>query len=121
MLSLPYMISFTKISLNKIIFVVFLLLLVATIFRGMYVYYVSKEYYYVVEAFCDSASEKCFERDCSVQDDCPPNGLSIYKKYFIKAHDFATCTDNSCANVCAQTQGICAQIICGADPTDICT
>lgn len=116
-----YMTKTIKISINKIIFVVFLVMLIVTISHGMYVYYISQEYDYMVEAYCDPTIDVCFERDCSAPEECPPNGLSIYKKYLIRARDFAKCTDNSCTNVCAEEQGICTPTICGANPTDSCT
>jgi hypothetical protein len=88
---------------------------------SFYKYYYAKDYNYLVEAKCDPSIERCFSRDCSNPDDCPPNGLSIYKEYYVKAYDFPKCRDNSCRYECTKRIINCIPIPCGESPEDVCT
>jgi hypothetical protein len=88
---------------------------------SFYKYYYTKNYDYLVEARCDPLAENCFSRDCTNPDDCPPNGLSIYKKFFVKAFDFAKCSDNSCEKECSNGFIECSPIPCGESEDDVCT
>ncbi len=106
--------------LNKILIYFFTFLFVITVAKGFYVIYLAKDFDYTVEAPCDQNSEKCFVRDCSNPDDCPPNQLETYKEYTIKAKDFGRCSDNSCENICNSESNTCTPIECGDDPSDSC-
>lgn len=101
--------------------VVALLAFALPIVLSFYKYYVSKNYNYIVEAKCDSTNEICYTRDCSNPDDCPPNGLSRYKQYLIKAYDFAQCADNSCEEECNKGKIQCIPIPCGSSVGDECS
>ena len=88
--------------------------------KGFYTFYIAKDYDFVVEAPCDPSLELCYQRDCSNPSDCPPNELSVYKKYYVRAYDFARCSNNSCVNLCTSEPYRCRAIICGSDPNDSC-
>lgn len=92
--------------------------LAAVIFCA-YRYLYVKEYYFIVEADCDSSKELCYMRSCD-QGECPPNGLSEYKRYSINAADFAKCTDNSCQRECQSGSISCLEIACDAN-VDACS
>jgi hypothetical protein len=70
------------------------------IFCAFYFFYYKKDYNFIVEVACDPLKETCFQRDCSNPDDCPPNGLSNFKRYSLNAGDFKMCANEDCANVC---------------------
>jgi len=106
-------------SLFWIIIVFFLLLM--PIGSSFYKYYFSKDYKYLIEAACEPSIEICFSRDCSNPDNCPPNGLSLFKEYYVKAYDFEKCSDNSCAKECEKGQIKCSPINCGDSVDDVCT
>jgi hypothetical protein len=89
----------------------------ATAYRFLF----AKNYDFLVEAPCDPAKDICFNRDCSNPDDCPPNGLSDYRMFNIKASDFGKCTDNSCLNECLSSEISCEEIKCGDSGGDICS
>lgn len=111
----------TKISSGRIILIIFSLLFVATIVRGFYVFYYTKNYDYLIEASCDSATETCFQRNCADDpDNCPPNNLDTYKQFYIKAYDFERCKYNSCKLLCAREPNTCSEVKCGDSPDDVC-
>lgn len=92
---------------------VFVFLLV--IFASVYFLYFKKNFQFMVETSCDKDREQCFERDCTNPDDCPPNGLTSFKRYSIKASDFKYCGNEDCTVAC-ETQLIkCAEIKCIKD------
>lgn len=80
----------------------------------------TKEYTYVIETECDPATEVCFERDCSIEDECPPNGLGVYKVYRLSAKDFESCSDDSCHTQCIQGSVTCEEQVCGESEDDTC-
>jgi hypothetical protein len=84
-------------------------------------YIFAKEYTFYIEAPCDSETMTCFTRDC--EDYCPPNGLSEYRAYTIKASVFSSCTDNSCTNICqnSETAMQCEEIVCSEEDGDSCS
>ena len=82
------------------------------IFTSFYFFYYKKDYDFVVEVVCDPSKETCFERDCSNPDDCPPNGLSDFKRYNLKASDFRACKNENCASVCETGAIKCEPIKC---------
>ncbi len=99
---------------------IFFLMTLAVIGSNFYKYYYSKNFDYLVEAPCNPASEICFERDCSNPDECPPNGLAVYKQYYVKAYDFSRCSDSSCLRECAEGIISCRDIPCDQDGGDTC-
>ena len=88
---------------------------------SFYKYYYSKDYDYLIEAECDPLKEICYSRDCTNPDDCPPNGLSVYKEFYVKAFDFEKCTNNSCHKECVSGLIKCTPIPCGDSDEDVCT
>jgi len=79
---------------------------------SFYNFYFQKNYDFLVETSCDSTSETCFYRDCSIADECPPNNLSYYNKYTIKASDFAMCKNEDCTNFCKENASLCLKTEC---------
>ena len=110
-------ISFKGLAFTVLVFIV----LSFPIISGFYKYYYTKNYDYLVEAKCDPKIEVCFTRDCSNPDDCPPNGLSVYKEFYVKAFDFPKCKDNSCKDECEKGLIKCTPILCGESSEDACT
>ncbi len=82
---------------------------------AFYFLYYQKDYYFIVETSCDSAVEECFIRDCSDPELCPPNGLSSFKRYGIKASDFDMCTNEDCTMACETGAIECEQEACVED------
>lgn len=97
------------------------LILVVPIFTSIYKFYLTKNYNFLIEAECDSTTTTCFTRDCSNPDDCPPNGFSEYREYYIKAYNFAQCKNNSCLIECLHGEVECIENICGSSANDTCT
>ena len=86
-----------------------------TILSSFYSLYYKKNYDFIVEVSCDPSLETCFQRDCSNPDDCPPNGLSDFKRYTLKAYDFNKCENEDCTNACLNGLIECKQISCIED------
>jgi hypothetical protein len=82
---------------------------------SFYFFYYKKDYKFVVEVPCDISKEICFQRDCSNPDDCPPNGLSDFKRYSLNAGDFKNCENEDCANACETETIKCELIECAED------
>jgi hypothetical protein len=99
----------------------FVVILIIPIGSAYYHYFVNQDYDFLVEVRCDSNEETCYSRDCSNPDDCPPNGLSVYKQYSINALDFRKCSDNSCEKECKSGSVKCTEIVCGNADEDVCT
>ena len=87
------------------------------ILSSFYFFYFKKDYDFIVEVKCDTSKEVCFQRDCSNPDNCPPNGLSDFKRYSLKAKDFKYCENEDCASVCESGQIRCTQVECTEDPS----
>ncbi|KKQ03304.1 MAG: hypothetical protein US18_C0010G0012 [Parcubacteria group bacterium GW2011_GWB1_36_5] len=83
-----------------------------TIFCTFYFFYYKKNYDFIVEVTCDPSKETCFQRDCSNLDDCPPNGLSDFKRYSLNARDFKMCENEDCASACETGTIKCELIEC---------
>lgn len=81
----------------------------------------AQNYDFYIEASCDPTTQTCFERDCSEVDACPPNNLSTYRAFYIKAADFKKCADNSCLMECTNSTIPCEELMCGESPEDICS
>ncbi len=80
-----------------------------------------KNYTFILEAPCDSTTERCFHRDCSTENECPPNLLENYKKYNIQASDFQNCSDNSCIKECMSNAIVCEETVCDSTLGDNCS
>jgi len=105
-------------------YIVFIAMIASAIGITGWMYFVQKDFPFVVEAACDPDAERCFYRACSDTSntgDCPPNALEYYKIYTITAHDFGSCRDNSCAPECAAGSIECEQWECGESEEDICS
>jgi len=87
----------------------------AVISSSFYFFYYKKDYNFIVEVSCDITKEICFQRDCSNLDDCPPNGLSDFKRYSLNAADFAKCENEDCTLACETKAIECEQIECVVD------
>jgi hypothetical protein len=72
----------------------------AVILGAFYFFYYQKDYDFIVEVACDPTVESCTERDCTNPDDCPPNGLSDFKRYSVPASDFEKCENEDCTTAC---------------------
>lgn len=82
---------------------------------SFYFFYFKKDYNFIVETACDTSKETCFQRDCSNPDDCPPNGLSDFKRYSLNAGDFNKCENEDCTNACENGTIKCEPIKCTED------
>lgn len=98
-------------------FIVFIVLsVVAVIASSFYTFYFKKNYDFIIETSCDPSLEVCFERDCTNPDDCPPNGLSNFKRFSLNANDFSKCTNEDCTESCMTGLIECVQLECVPDP-----
>jgi hypothetical protein len=84
-----------------------------------YLYAYAKQYEYLVEAPCDSATHECYMRDCE-EEECPPNGLASYRLFAVPARLFPSCTDNGCLNVCLSEGSACRELKCSGDTESAC-
>jgi hypothetical protein len=91
-----------------------------SIFISFYFYAIKKEHNFFVETACDTTKENCFYRDCESEDaECPPNNLSYYSKYSIRAKDFPMCVNEDCADFCtSQQKDSCIKIACTQEELD---
>ena len=80
-----------------------------------YFFYFKKNYNFIVEVACNPSKETCFQRDCTNPDDCPPNGLSDFKRYSLNAGDFKMCENEDCTNACETETIKCEQVECVED------
>lgn len=96
---------------------IFLIILLAGILISIavsfYSFFYKKNYDFFIETSCDPVNEVCFYRDCENNPDlCPPNNLSYYHKYTIKARDFKYCSNEDCTEVCKTGAIECAETKC---------
>ena len=105
---------------NTILFSVSVFLFFFTITHGFITIYLTKNFNYLVEVSCDQSKEKCFQRDCINPGDCPPNNLSIYKKFYITATYFPECTNGTCDNLYKQNPALFHKIECDESNGDVC-
>ncbi len=82
------------------------------IITSFYFFYYKKDYNFVVETACDTSKEICFQRDCTNPDDCPPNGLSDFKRYSLNAGDFSKCENEDCTKACETGEIKCEPVKC---------
>lgn len=106
---------------DKIFLWVLVLSVVAVIAATAYKFLFAKDYVFVVEAPCDPTTNTCFTRNCSIEDECPPNELGNYRMFNVKASDFGKCVDNSCSSECVSGQISCEEIMCGESEEDSCS
>ncbi len=66
---------------------------------SVWIYFIQKDYTFIVEIPCDPLVNECFVRDCEAGD-CPPEGLSSYREFAVPAALFDSCTTATCENVC---------------------
>lgn len=92
-----------------------LIVFLAVIISNFYFFYFKKDYDFIVESSCDITKEQCFQRDCSSPDNCPPNGLSDFKRFSLKASDFKFCENEDCTKACESGQIKCEPIECTSD------
>ena len=97
---------------------ILLICCLCVIAAAFYRFYFLKEFDYIVETTCDPETQECFYRDCSVEGECPPNNLSYYSQYVIRAKDFNLCENEDCTEVCINGKFICSQIQCTQDDID---
>lgn len=96
---------------------IFLYVLIAgvliSIATSFYFFYLKKDYDFIVETECNPEMEVCFFRDCENSlDGCPPNNLSYYNEYTIKAKDFSSCKDEDCSDACLNNTIECVKTEC---------
>lgn len=96
---------------------IFLYILLAgvlvAIIVSFYSFYYKKNYDFFIETECNPETETCFFRDCiSTPDICPPNNLSYYNQYTIKAGDFKACINEDCTEACTTSTINCTKIEC---------
>ena len=96
---------------TSVAFIIFLLAIIS----NLYFFYFKKDYKFIVESACDPSREECFQRDCSNPDDCPPNQLSTFKRYSLKANNFKSCQNEDCTIACETGQIKCEKIKCKGD------
>ena len=82
------------------------------ILSSFYFFYYKKNFDFLIEVPCDITKEQCFQRDCTNPDNCPPNELSDFKRYSLKARDFKYCKDEDCTSVCESGEVKCTLIAC---------
>jgi hypothetical protein len=84
----------------------------AAIIISFYFFYYKKDYNFIVEVPCDVSRETCFQRDCSDPTNCPPNGLSDFKRYSLNANDFKMCANEDCTKACENGIIKCQAVTC---------
>jgi len=83
-----------------------------SIVLSFYFFYIKKDYDFIVEVACNPEVETCFYRDCTTPEDCPPNNLSYYTEYTIKASDFKSCGNEDCTEACKDNLITCIKTGC---------
>jgi hypothetical protein len=106
---------------GPVFYILSFFIIILPLLSSFYKYFYTKNYDYLIEANCDPSVEICYYRDCLNTDECPPNGLSTYKKFYVKAYDFDKCSDDTCSAECASGLIKCIPIICGKLENEICT
>jgi len=86
------------------------------IVTSFYFFYFKKNYDFFVEIKCNPETDTCFYRDCENNPDiCPPNNLSYYSQYTIKAKDFKNCVNEDCTEACNTNLIQCVKTECTED------
>ncbi len=89
---------------------------VVVILSSFYFFYLKNDFDFIVETTCDPSQETCFHRDCTNPEDCPPNGLSDFKRYTLNAGDFKLCENEDCTSMCNSGVIKCELLECIEDP-----
>ncbi len=106
---------------SKVINILFLSGFFVVIVGSFARYYYLKEFPINIEVPCDPISELCFYRDCELEDECPPNGLSTYRQFELSGRTFATCSEIDGCEVLCKTTSECIETVCGDGEEDVCT
>ena len=85
---------------------------ISAIFLSFYFFYFDKSYNFIVEVSCNPSHGTCFQRDCTIDGNCPPNNLSTFKRYSLSANDFKSCANEDCTNACESGAKKCKPIAC---------
>lgn len=101
-------------SNNWFLFLIGLCCLVVIVV-SFYFFYFKKDYDFIVETACDPTAEECFHRDCTNSSDCPPNGLSDFKRYSLSANNYEMCINEDCTLFCESEESKCENIQCVED------
>ena len=88
---------------------------ITVVFVSYYIFFVNKNYDFTVEISCDNKIESCRYRDCSIDGVCPPNNLSLYNEYSIRASDFSSCKNDDCTLACKTGSINCVKTECTED------
>lgn len=86
-----------------------------------WLFLIQKNFVFIVETECDPATQTCFYRDCSNEDDCPINGLENYKVFSMDAKEFYRCKEDSCKASCESGNHACTETVCGESEEDECS
>lgn len=87
-----------------------------SIISSFYLFYFKKDYDFFVETRCNPETDVCFFRDCEDSPEvCPPNNLSYYNQYTIKASDFKSCLNEDCTDACDNKIIKCIKTECTED------
>lgn len=101
---------------SKVLNIVFLSSLLIVFLGSFFRYYYLKEFLVQIEIPCDPIVELCYERDCSIEDECPPNELSNYRLFEMSGSDFSQCDErDSCEDVCKNSNSTCIEIVCDSN------
>lgn len=101
---------------HNIFFNILLAGVLITIITSFYSFYYKKNYDFFVETKCNPEMEACFYRDCEGDPElCPPNNLSYYNQYTIKAKDFRLCPNEDCTSTCESGVIACEKTECTED------
>jgi len=93
-----------------------ILCVVAVVGSSFYVFFFQKKYDFIIETTCNPEEEVCLQRDCTNPEDCPPNELSIFKRYSLNANDFKSCENEDCTEACLSGAIECELLECVEDP-----
>lgn len=85
---------------NKSFFWICIISVALVIWVGIYKYYITENYTFIVETSCNPETEECDHRDCSIEDECPPNNWEYFKTYQMPASEFKNCKNEDCADFC---------------------
>ena len=92
---------------------VLLTCVILSIASSFYFFYFKKDFNFIIETKCIPELETCFHRDCTNPDNCPPNGLSYYNTYTLRANDFKFCGVNEdCLLSCTSGSINCTKTQC---------
>ena len=110
---------FTNIS-DRVFLLIVWLLLATAVGATFYIYIVRMDYRFILEAPCDSTTQSCFVRDCSVEE-CGEDIPSEYRLLSVAAKDYSECTDQGCSLECDNGTVDCIELFCGESEEDVCT